>query len=191
MGKEPIRTDDEMRLQGALEAMLFVCGDPVEPQELADALGCERSDVLRSLSALNRRYREERRGIQLRWINEKPQLCSHPEYAEYIENLLQPVSKKTFSQSVIETLSIIAYKQPVTRAEIEEVRGVRCEYSIHQLQEMKLVEEVGRKKTVGRPALFATTDAFLQFFNLPNLEALPHRELFDQSAQKLMETLDV
>ena len=186
-----MRTDEDKHRQGALEAMLFVCGEPVDPQELADALDCEHSEVLRQLSALARQYRQEKRGIQLRWINEKAQLCSSPDYADAIQALLQPDSKKKISRSMIETLSVVAYKQPVTRAAVEAVRGVRCEYALQQLQAMGLIQEAGRKTTVGRPALFETTDAFLQFFNLPNLEALPHRELFDSSAQKQRETLDV
>lgn len=194
----PAHEDDEANkinagknMQGALEALLFVSGDPIAVNELARALSCDEHEAQICLESMAASYQTDGRGIQLRWVNGKAQLCSNPVYIEQIETLLQPTQRKKFSQSVIETLSIIAYKQPVTRTEIETVRGVRCEYSINQLQNLHLIEEVGRKQCIGRPALFATTDAFLALFDLPDLDALPHKELFDEAAAELLEEIDV
>lgn len=173
----PDERDQERR--GALESLLFVSGEPVPVASLARTLSMTGEQAWEMLERLQREYEETKRGILLRFINGKAQLCSNPDYAPYVEELLQPAKMKRFSQSVIETLSIIAYKQPVTRADIETVRGVRCEYSINQLLNMGIIEEVGRKQTVGRPALFGTTDLFLQHFGLSSLEDLPHKqELF-------------
>lgn len=169
----------DQKRRGALETLLFVSGDPVSVEELALAVGLEKEQACALLESMQNAYEQEERGIQLRFINGKAQLCSNPEYAKCVEDMMQPAKNKGFSQSVIETLSIVAYKQPVTRAEVEGVRGVRCEYSINQLLSMGLIEEVGRKQTVGRPALFGTTDLFLQHFGLSTLEDLPHKqELF-------------
>lgn len=169
-----------------METLLFVNGDPVELGDLARTLGVDEGKTLALLEGMQAEYLDKRQGILLRFINGKAQLYSNPDYASYVEDLLQPAKTKRFSQSVIETLSIIAYKQPVTRADIEGVRGVRCEYSINQLLTMGMIEEVGRKQTVGRPALFGTTDIFLQHFGLSCLDDLPHRqELFALTTEEM------
>jgi segregation and condensation protein B len=167
---------EKRELFGALEAMLFVCGEPAGFAELAEALDISELEVRTLLCELQAQYEREGRGIALRFVAEKAQLCTNARYAPQIERLLQPEKTKQFSQSVIETLSIIAYKQPVTRAEIEQIRAVRCEYSLNQLLNLGLIEEVGRKQTIGRPALFGTTDKFLQQFGISCLDELPNRE---------------
>ena len=101
------------------------------------------------------------------------QLGTRSDYAPYIEKLLQPVQKQTLSQAVMETLAVIAYKQPVTRAEIEAVRGVKCDYSVQALMNKRLICEVGRKETIGRPILYGTTDEFLRHFGISSLAELP------------------
>ena len=101
------------------------------------------------------------------------QLATRPDYAPYVEKLLQPVQKQTLSQAVMETLAVIAYRQPVTKAEIEQVRGVKCDYSVQSLVAKGLIEEVGRKEALGRPILYGTTDAFLRHFCLSSLADLP------------------
>ena len=101
------------------------------------------------------------------------QLATRPDYAPYVEKLLQPVQKQSLSQAVMETLAVIAYKQPVTKAEIEQIRGVKCDYSVQSLVSKGLIEEVGRKETLGRPILYGTTDAFLRHFCLSSLSELP------------------
>lgn len=165
-----------MELCAAIEAMLFVCGDPASPNEMAEALGVESVQVQNALARLRERCAAPGSGLCLRQVEGKVQLCTQARFAEAIERLLQPVRKKSFSQSMLETLSIIAYKQPVTRAEIEAVRGVRCEYALQQLLHGGLIEVTGRKNAVGRPAQYGTTEKFLLHFGLSSLAELPRRE---------------
>jgi len=160
----------------AAEAMLFVSGEPVAIGDLAAAMECDAGELRAALTSLKAQYEKEERGILLRFVGDKAQLCTDGKYAFCIERLLQPAKNKPFSQSVMETLSIIAYKQPVTRTEIEAIRGVRCEYAINQLLTLGFIGEIGRKNTIGRPVLFGTTEKFLLHFGLESIEQLPCRE---------------
>lgn len=164
------------RLSAAVEAMLFVAGDPVALGDLADVLEVDRAAVLAAVEALRAKYADASSGLMIRFVDDKVQLCTKPDWAECIERLLQPVHTKNLSQSMLETLSIIAYKQPITRAEIEAIRGVRCEYAVNQLLQTGLIDVVGRKNTVGKPALYGTTEKFLLHFGLSSLNDLPRRE---------------
>lgn len=158
---------------GAIECILFVSGDPVPIIELQRAIGVtdiEMEHIIRSMDEL---YKKEQRGVQLFITPETMQLVSNKEYAKYVEELVQPVQAKSFSQAMLETLSVIAYRQPVTRADIEAVRGVRCEYAVSQLMKMGMIRELGRKNVVGRPMLLGTTDAFLRHFGIRSLNELP------------------
>ncbi len=158
---------------GAIECILFVSGDPVPIIELQRAIGVtdiEMEHIIRSMDEL---YKNEKRGVQLFITPETMQLVSNKEYAKYVEELVQPVQAKSFSQAMLETLSVIAYRQPVTRADIEAVRGVRCEYAVSQLMKMGMIRELGRKNVVGRPMLLGTTDAFLRHFGIRSLNELP------------------
>lgn len=103
-------------------------------------------------------------------------MCTNEKYKAQLEDLLNPVQKKSLSQASLEVLSIIAYKQPITRAEIEEIRGVKCDYSVMWLLQKGLIQEMGRKETLGRPMLFGTTDLFLRHFGLSSLNELPRNE---------------
>lgn len=158
---------------GAIECILFVSGDPVPIIKLQRAIGVtdiEMEHIIRSMDEL---YKKEKRGVQLFITPETMQLVSNKEYAKYVEELVQPVQAKSFSQAMLETLSVIAYRQPVTRADIEAVRGVRCEYAVSQLMKMGMIRELGRKNVVGRPMLLGTTDAFLRHFGIRSLNELP------------------
>ena len=158
---------------GAIECILVVSGDPVPIIELQRAIGVtdiEMEHIIRSMEEL---YKKEKRGVQLFITPETMQLVSNKEYAKYVEELVQPVQAKSFSQAMLETLSVIAYRQPVTRADIEAVRGVRCEYAVSQLMKMGMIRELGRKNVVGRPMLLGTTDAFLRHFGIRSLNELP------------------
>ena len=158
---------------GAIECILFVSGDPVSIVQLQRAIGVtdiEMEHIVRSMDEL---YREENRGIQLFITEETMQLVSNKSYAGYVQELIQPVQAKSFSQAMLETLSVVAYRQPVTRADIEAVRGVRCEYAVSQLLKIGMIRELGRKNVLGRPMLFGTTDAFLRHFGLHSLCELP------------------
>ena len=156
-----------------IEAILFVAGEPVDILDLQRALECGENETRQALDALESDYSYHLRGIVLKRFGQHVQLSTRADYAPYVERLLQPVQKQSLSQSAMETLSIVAYKQPVTKLEIEQIRGVKCDYSVQSLVNKNLIEEVGRKETLGRPILYGTTDTFLNHFGLHSLEDLP------------------
>ena len=139
-----------------------------------------------TLNALEGGYDYDRRGLRLLRFGRHVQLATRPDYAKYVEKLLQPVQKQSLSQAVMETLAVIAYRQPVTKAEIELIRGVKCDYSVQMLVSRGLIEEVGRKEALGRPILYGTTDAFLRHFCLTSLGDLPEID-FSALAEKIAE----
>ena len=159
--------------KGRIEAILFVAGEAVEIRELARALGRDEKRIRQVLKDLGDEYDFQQRGFLLKRFGEKVQLATRPLYAEDVVRLLQPVQKQSLSQAALETLAVVAYRQPVTRAEVEQIRGVKCDYSLQSLTSKGLIQEVGRKETVGRPILFGTTDEFLSRFGIENLEDLP------------------
>ena len=156
-----------------IEAILFVSGEPVQLGAVARALEVTELEVSAAADELASDYDYNRRGICLKRFGSHIQLSTRPDYAPQIEKLLQPIQKQSLSQAALETLAVVAYKQPVTRLDIEAVRGVKCDYSVQSLMNKGLIEEVGRKETLGRPILYGTTDAFLSHFGLTSLEALP------------------
>ena len=162
-----------------VECLLFVAGEPVLITEIARVLELDEAATKTLLYEMEATYRDEGRGVCVLATDDTAQLISNRDYIQYVEALLQPEQKKNVSQSILETLAVVAYKQPVTRAEIEAVRGVRCEYTIGQLQKLGLIAAVGRKDVVGKPMLYATTDAFLHKFGLHNLSELPVLPLDD------------
>ena len=169
---------------GIIEAILFVTGDAVLISEVAKAIGLTEEQMDEALESLASGCEFERRGIRLLRFGDHIQLATRQEYAPYVERLLQPVQKQSLSQAVMETLAVIAYKQPVTRGEIEQVRGVKCDYSVQSLMGRGLIEERGRKETLGRPILYGTTDAFLRHFGIASLTELPEID-FEGIAEKL------
>lgn len=156
-----------------IEAILFVSGEPVQLGAVARALEVTELEVSAAADELASDYDYNRRGICLKRFGSHIQLSTRPDYAPQIEKLLQPIQKQSLSQAALETLAVVAYKQPVTRLDIEAVRGVKCDYSVQSLMNKGLIEEVGRKETLGRPTLYGTTDAFLSHFGLTSLEDLP------------------
>lgn len=160
-------------LMGALESVLFVTGEPLPKPEIARAFSLNQLELNVLLSELEGELEKNRRGIRLFTTDDTVQLVSAPEYNEWLVKLLAPPQEKNLSDSMMETLSVIAYRQPVTRADIEAVRGVRCEYAVSQLLKQGFIKELGRKEVVGRPMLFGTTDAFLRRFGLHSIDELP------------------
>ena len=158
---------------GIVEAILFVTGNAVEKKDICRAMDITEPELDETLDALESGYDFDRRGLRLLRFGAHVQLATRPDYAPYVEKLLQPVQKQSLSQAVMETLAVIAYKQPVTKAEIEQIRGVKCDYSVQSLVSKGLIAEVGRKETLGRPILYGTTDAFLRHFCLSSLAELP------------------
>lgn len=171
---------------GIVEAILFVTGNAVEKSEICRAMGITHEELEETLNALEGGYDYDRRGLRLLRFGQHVQLATRPDYAKYVEKLLQPVQKQSLSQAVMETLAVIAYRQPVTKAEIELIRGVKCDYSVQMLVSRGLIEEVGRKEALGRPILYGTTDAFLRHFCLTSLADLPEID-FSALADRIAE----
>ncbi|MEA4927960.1 MAG: SMC-Scp complex subunit ScpB [Candidatus Limiplasma sp.] len=157
----------------AIEAILFVSGEPVSVPELAEALGLSEMETMHAVEALQREYESGSRGIALRRYGDHLKLETRPEYAPYVERMLQPVQRQTLSQAALETLAVIAYSQPATKGAVEQVRGVKCDYSVQSLLNKGLIKEVGRKEALGRPILYATTDKFLEHFGITDVRELP------------------
>ena len=164
---------DTPELAHVIEAILFVSGEPVSYKDLQRALELTEDEVRLAVDALDSDYSYHRRGICLKRFGEYVQLSTRAEFAPYVVRLLQPIQKQSLSQSALETLAVVAYRQPVTRLEIEAVRGVKCDYSVQSLVNKGLIVEVGRKEALGRPILYGTTDQFLAHFGLTSLEDLP------------------
>lgn len=160
-------------LAGKIESVLFVAGEPVALSALCSGLEAEAEEVQKALKELEQSYISQGRGLRLMYTEKTAQLTTAPENGEAVEKVLTPIQKRSVSASMMETLAVIAYKQPVTRGEIEEIRGVRCEYAVTQLQKLGLIAVSGRKDVPGRPLLFVTTDAFLHKFRMHSLEELP------------------
>ena len=160
-------------VRGRVEAILFVAGEPVLVSDMAKALELNESDMSHVLDLLVNEYDFEQRGFCLKRFGKHVQLATRAIYADWVERLLQPVQKQSLSQAAMETLAVVAYRQPVTKAEIEQIRGVKCDSSIASLSNKGLIEEVGRKDTVGRPILYGTTDEFLNHFGIGSLDQLP------------------
>jgi segregation and condensation protein B len=161
-------------VQEVLEGLLFVSGDEgLKVQQAAEIVGLPVDDVHRILEEMKSRFKRDGRGIQIIEIAGYNQLTTLPEHAPYFEKMAQTPSHATLSRAALETLAIIAYKQPITRAEVEEVRGVKSEKAIHTLSNKSLICEVGRKEGTGRAILYGTTNAFLEYFGLRDLDELP------------------
>ena len=166
-------SSDEGTLKGRIEAILFVAGEAVSIKDLARALQTGEKEIRRAVSVLRDEYDYEQRGFLMKRFGDNIQLATRPLYAGDVVRLLQPVQQQSLSQAAMETLAVVAYKQPVTRAEVEQIRGVKCDYSLQSLINKGLIQEVGRKETIGRPILFGTTDEFLSRFGIESLEDLP------------------
>ena len=162
------------RLTNIIESILFVSGTQVAISDIAEKLEISDKDVLTIAQKLKEKYSNDS-GIQLLIFNKKLQFCSNPENADYVSAVLNPIKEKELSKSMLEVAAIIAYKQPVTRIDLEELRG-NSEYAVQKLLELGVIEPVGRKDAVGKPVLFGTTDKFLKRFQIESLDQLPDYE---------------
>ena len=154
---------EDQKAESILEAILFTMGEAVEVSRLAEVL----------LNHMQDRYQQENRGIALTWLEDSVQLCTKAEMYEYLIKIAKTPRKMTLTETVLETLSIVAYKQPVTRVEIERIRGVSCDHAINKLLEYDLICELGRLDAPGRPLLFGTTEQFLRCFGVTSIDDLP------------------
>ena len=163
----------EAGIRAAVEAILFAAGGSVETARLASALELDSGEMRDILRRMELRYEEEDRGIRLLELEDAWQLCTKREhYGELIRIVKQP-RKYMLTEVLLETLSIVAYKQPVTKLEIEKIRGVKSDHAVNKLVEYGLIEEVGRLDAPGRPILFGTTEEFLRSFGVSSVEELP------------------
>lgn len=160
-------------IMAAAEAILFVSGDPVNVRELAHSMNLTELEMESALDQMARGYEETGRGLRLNRNGGEAYLSINPAYISRVEAFLQPLRRQPLSQAVLETLSVIAYRQPTTKAEIEGVRGVKCDYSVQFLMKRGLIEECGRRETLGRPIEYRTTDKFLMHFGIEALSQLP------------------
>lgn len=155
---EEKRTESEIR--AAVEAILFAAGDSVENERLAEALDLDKQEMLDILKRMALRYEEADRGIRLVELDGSWQLCTKTEHYEELIRVVKQPKKTVLTDVLLETLSIVAYKQPVTRLEVEKIRGVKSDHAVNKLVEYGLIEEVGRMDAPGRPILFGTTENF-------------------------------
>lgn len=161
------------QMEAAIEAVLFTMGDSVETSKLALAIGQDTDTTRKIVRNLSDKYKSEDRGIKIIELEDSFQMCTKPECYEALVKVATAPKKHILTDAVLETLSIIAYKQPVTRIELERIRGVKCDYSVNKLIEYNLVTEVGRLDAPGKPILFGTTEEFLRTFGLSSVEDLP------------------
>lgn len=170
---------DFQKLKSIIEGLLFLAGDEgLTVKQLCEVLE-QRPEIIRdAVGDLRANMAREDRGLQIIEIAGHYQLATLPEHAPYFEKLAYSPSRSSLSQAALETLSIIAYRQPITRVEIEEIRGVKAERALHTLGNKDLIEEVGRAEAIGRPILYGTTKAFLDYFGLASLKDLPDPEVF-------------
>lgn len=163
-----------------IEAVLFVSGDGVDKDEFKRIYDLSDKELNKCIDILKDKYNENS-GINIISYKNKLQLCSNPIYADNIAEILNPIRERSLTKAALETVAIVAYKQPITRSEIEQIRGVNCDYAVQLLQNNNLIEVVGRKDAVGKPLLFGTTDEFLKRFELSSLDDLPnHKEVLDR-----------
>ena len=165
------RTESEIR--AAVEAILFAAGDSVENERLAEALELDKQEMKDILKRMALRYEEADRGIRLVELSGAWQLCTKTEHYEELIRVVKQPKKTLLTDVLLETLSIVAYKQPVTRLEVEKIRGVKSDHAVNKLVEYGLIEEVGRMDAPGRPILFGTTEEFLRRFGVNSVGDLP------------------
>lgn len=166
--------EQENQLIGVLEGLLFVAGDEgLSIRELSDTLELNEDEVLLLIEELKKEYEKSIRGLQLRILANRYKLTSKREHGDFFKKLVESPSNSSLSQAALETLAIVAYQQPITRTEIEDIRGVKTEKPIQTLVSKYLIKEVGRAEGTGRAILYGTTSEFLDYFGLKNIKELP------------------
>ena len=161
------------KLQGAIEAILFTMGDSVELEKIAAAIGHDEKTTRKLIHNMMDRYEDEDRGVRIIELDNAFQMCTKKEMYEYLIRVAKQPKRYVLTDVLLETLSIIAYRQPVTKLELEKIRGVKSDHAVNKLVEYGLVEETGRLDAPGRPILFGTTEEFLRRFSVHSLDELP------------------
>lgn len=178
------------KIKSTIESLLFVSGDPLTIKDLSNALEISIKTIKSILDEMIIEYEDEKRGIKLISINGEYQLVTKTENSSYIQKLLKKNKRQSLSQASLESLAIIAYKQPITRVDIDEIRGVKSESAMQRLLEKDLIKEVGRLEVPGRPILYGTTDEFLRQFGLKELKDLPSLDLYDDKSDDIVENME-
>lgn len=174
-------------LENVIESVCFVAGEPVLVSDLCFKFDVKQKQIEKAVENLKKKY-DDNSGIQILYFNNKIQFSSNPKYVDFVTSVLNPIRQRNLTKATLETIAIIAYKQPVTRLEIEEIRGVNSDYAINVLLEHKLIEIVGKKDTVGKPSLFGTTDEFLKRFDISSVSELPKYDDLMAEIEKIRET---
>ncbi len=175
------------KLTNIIEAILFAAGDAVPMDILREKLEITKKQLDDSVRQLEKKYTNDC-GIRLLNFNHKLQFATNPEYKESISLVLTPIREKEFTRTILECAAIIAYKQPITRSELEAVRGTSSDYAITTLLSLDMIEPCGRKDTPGKPILYATTDNFLKRFKLKSLKELPD---YDELMRRIAEMTSI
>lgn len=186
---------DYRTLKSIIEGLLFMAGDEgISAKQLGEIVGCETVYVRDAVEELKTDMVREGRGLRIAEVAGAYRMTTVPEHAPYFERLAYTPGRQSLSQAALETLAIVAYRQPITRVEIEEIRGVKSDRAIQSLVNKELIEEVGRAEAIGRPILYGTTKAFLDYFGLPSLGDLPEPgeddgDMLEEQTQMLFEKL--
>ena len=188
-GRKILDKKNKVQIQAAIEAILFAMGEAVEEEKIAKALELDLKTTRENIKELMERYNSDSSGIGIVRLENAYQMCTKKEMYSYLIRIVSQPKKHTLTDVLLETLSIIAYKQPVTKSEMESIRGVKCDHAVNKLIEYNLVEEVGRLDAPGRPLLFGTTQEFLRRFGVTSIEELPQlntdkEEEFKEEAEK-------
>lgn len=187
---------DKEKYFSILESVLFVSGEPMKLKNIAEILECSNNFAKKLLKEMMFMYEENNRGIKLVNMNDEYQLVTKPSNSEYVIKILKTSGRQALSQASLETLAIIAYKQPITRIDVDEIRGVKSDSAVSKLLEKKLIKESGRMDAPGRPILYTTTEEFLKNFNLQNIKELPSlesimEEFMDEALNESLNEIDV
>ena len=180
------------KLEGAIEAILFTMGDSVELGKIAAAIGHDENTTRKIIRQMMDKYASEDRGVRILELENSFQMCTKKEMYEYLIRIARQPKRYVLTDVLLETLSIIAYKQPITRVEIEKIRGVSCDHAVNKLLEYNLIQELGRLDAPGKPLLFGTTEEFLRSFGVHSIDELPvlnpdQVEEFRQQAEEEMQ----
>jgi segregation and condensation protein B len=188
---------DYQKLKSIIEGLLFMAGDEgLTKRQLADIMDIDAEFALELVYDLQRDLEREGRGVQIAEVASAFRMTTHPDHMPYFERMAYTPTRSQLSQAALETLSIVAYRQPITRVEIEEIRGVKCDRAIQSLVAKDLIEEVGRAEAIGRPILYGTTKSFLDYFGLASIRDLPEPkevsldDALDEQTQLLFERLE-
>lgn len=173
-------------LEAVVESLLFISGEAVSLTSIAQTIEMDKATARAIIHTLMDKYEEEKRGIRIIELENSYQMCTASECFEYIRNMYKSPNRQGLTQSLLETLAIIAYKQPITKGQIEEIRGVNAEHAVSKLVEKKLVCEVGRMDSPGKPIMFGTTNEFLRYFGFKSVSDLPElREQTDEEVEEI------